>query len=93
MRPKPAHPVASRADFRTLANSIPQLAWIADGSGYIFWYNQRWYDYTGTTMEQMVGWGWKLVHHPDHADAVFARFQEALGKGEEVGGHLPAPPP
>jgi PAS domain S-box-containing protein len=35
--------------FRTLANSIPQLAWMTDKTGWIFWYNQRWYDYTGTT--------------------------------------------
>ncbi|MBV8828067.1 MAG: PAS domain-containing protein, partial [Acidobacteriaceae bacterium] len=31
--------------FRTLANSIPQLAWMADDQGSTFWYNQRWYDF------------------------------------------------
>ncbi|MGA7029417.1 MAG: CHASE3 domain-containing protein, partial [Candidatus Acidiferrales bacterium] len=35
--------------FRTLANNIPQLAWMADEHGSIFWYNDRWFDYTGTT--------------------------------------------
>src|SRR6185312_7126133 len=39
------------SQFRTLANSIPQLAWMADRNGSIFWYNQRWYDYTGTRFE------------------------------------------
>src|SRR6516162_7782871 len=51
--------------FRTLANSIPQLAWMADKEGYIFWYNDRWYDYTGTTLEEMKSWGWPKVHHPN----------------------------
>lgn len=37
----------SEERFRTLANAIPQLAWIADGKGQIYWYNQRWYDYIG----------------------------------------------
>ena len=37
----------SETQFRTLANAIPQLAWMARPDGYVFWYNQRWYDYTG----------------------------------------------
>src|SRR5688500_13101457 len=45
------------ARFRTLANAIPQLVWIADAEGAIHWYNRRWYDYTGTTLEEMQGWG------------------------------------
>ena len=47
----------SDAQFRTLANAIPQLCWMANADGWIFWYNQRWYEYTGTTPEQMEGWG------------------------------------
>jgi PAS domain-containing protein len=54
----------SEERFRTLANSIPQLAWMARADGFILWYNQRWYDYTGTTPEQMEGWGWQSVHDP-----------------------------
>src|SRR5205807_7844035 len=45
----------SEAQFRTLANSIPQLAWMAHPDGSVFWYNQRWYDYTGATLEQTYG--------------------------------------
>ncbi len=51
-------------DYRNLAESLPQLAWIAEADGNIVWYNQRWYDYTGTTLETMRGWGWRSVHHP-----------------------------
>src|SRR5438270_10404243 len=40
----------SESQFRSLANSIPQLAWMTHADGSIFWYNQRWYDYTGTTL-------------------------------------------
>jgi PAS domain S-box-containing protein len=45
----------SEQQFRTLANAIPQLCWMANADGWIFWYNQRWYQYTGTTPEQMKG--------------------------------------
>jgi PAS domain S-box-containing protein len=69
--------------FRTMADNISQFAWMADASGYIFWYNQRWYDYTGTTLEEMQGWGWQQVHHPDHVDRVVAKIQHAWDTGEE----------
>jgi len=72
----------SEARFRMLADSIPQLAWIADETGAINWYNQRWFDYTGTTLDEMQGWGWKKVHEPAHLDRVVAGFQRAIGAGE-----------
>ena len=54
----------SEAQFHLLAETIPQLAWSTRPDGYIDWYNQRWYDYTGTTFETMQGWGWRSVHDP-----------------------------
>jgi PAS domain S-box-containing protein len=72
----------SEQQFRTLADSIPQLAWIADGEGSINWYNQRWYDYTGTTLEQVEGWGWKTIHHPDHVERVVERIRRSWASGE-----------
>lgn len=71
-----------REQFTALANNIPQLAWIADPSGWIYWYNQRWYDYTGTTLADMEGWGWEKVHHPDHVDRVVAKVSKAWESGE-----------
>ncbi|MEO6829824.1 MAG: PAS domain-containing protein [Acidobacteriaceae bacterium] len=68
--------------FRLLANSIPQLVWIADADGGITWFNRRWYDYTGTTREQMKGWGWQSVHHPDYLPAVLAGYRKSLASGE-----------
>jgi PAS domain S-box-containing protein len=58
----------SEARFRELADNISQFAWTADQSGWIYWYNKRWHDYTGTTLEEMQGWGWQKVHHPEHVD-------------------------
>jgi PAS domain S-box-containing protein len=69
-------------NFQLLANSIPQLAWMAHADGWIFWYNRRWYDYTGTTATEMEGWGWRKVHHPDHVDRVVARVQRSWESGE-----------
>ncbi len=70
------------ARFRMLANNISQFAWTADQTGSIFWYNQRWYDYTGTTLEEMQGWGWMKVQHPDHLERVQERFRACIDRGE-----------
>ncbi|HYW11614.1 MAG TPA: PAS domain-containing protein, partial [Longimicrobium sp.] len=72
----------SERQFRSLAESIPQLAWMADETGAISWYNQRWYDYTGTTLEQMAGWGWRTLHHPDHLARVETRYRAAVESGD-----------
>jgi PAS domain S-box-containing protein len=72
----------SQQRFYTLANSINQLAWIADEKGWIYWYNERWFEYTGTTLEEMEGWGWEKVHHPDHIERVVSFVKEAWQKDE-----------
>ncbi len=69
--------------FRTLADNISQLAWMADASGWIFWYNRRWFDYTGTTLDQMQGWGWRQAHHPEHLDRVVERFRSCIETGKK----------
>jgi PAS domain S-box-containing protein len=68
----------SEERFRMLANSIPQLAWMARADGFILWYNQRWYDYTGTTPEQMEGWGWQSVHDPAVLPTVLSKWRDAI---------------
>ena len=68
--------------FRTLADSIPQLAWMARPDGYIFWYNRRWYDYTGTTLEQMQGWGWQSVHDPSELPRVVETIKVSFASGD-----------
>lgn len=73
----------SEERFRNLANSIPQLAWIMDPTGYINWYNERWYKYTGTTYEEMKGWGWQKVHHIDSVNEITQKFKEAIENGKE----------
>ncbi|MCF3650562.1 hybrid sensor histidine kinase/response regulator [Synoicihabitans lomoniglobus] len=71
----------SERRFRNLADNISQLAWMTDETGYIFWYNKRWFDYTGTTLDEMRGWGWRKVHHPDHEERVVRKISECFESG------------
>jgi PAS domain S-box-containing protein len=68
--------------FYQLANSIPQLAWIADKDGAIFWYNERWYQYTGSNYADMQGWKWQSVHHPDMLEKVLTEWTASIKTGE-----------
>ena len=72
----------SERQILNFANSIPTLAWMANADGWIFWYNKRWYDYTGTTPEQMEGWGWQSVHDPAMLPKVMEQWNSVIRTGE-----------
>jgi hypothetical protein len=68
----------SERRFRDLADNIDQLAWITDASGSVLWYNRRWFEYTGTTPEEMLGWGWRSVHDPEALPWVLELWRSSL---------------
>ena len=71
----------SEAQLRLLANTIPQMAWIADPDGAIHWFNDRWYEYTGGTAQQMAGWRWTSVHDPERRAEMVTEWKRALATG------------
>jgi len=73
---------SSERQFRTMIEGLPQLAWWARPDGFIDYYNPRWYEYTGTTPEDMVGWGWQSVHDPVVLPDVMVRWQASITTGE-----------
>ncbi|MDP9162821.1 MAG: ATP-binding protein [Pseudomonadota bacterium] len=68
-------------ELSALADNLPNPAWIAHADGSIFWYNRAWYDYTGATPDEMMGWGWSAVHHPDELARVTAEWAATLATG------------
>ncbi len=68
--------------FRLLADNIPNLAWMADPDGWIYWYNSQWYEYTGTSEQDMEGWGWQSVHDPAQLQNVLKRWQASIKTGK-----------
>jgi PAS domain S-box-containing protein len=72
----------SEQRFRQLADNISQFAWMADARGNVFWYNQRWYDYTGLSPAEMAGFDWRKLNHPDHLDRALQSFQRSIETGD-----------
>ena len=72
----------SEAQFRNFADSMPQLAWIAHANGSVYWNNQGWYDYTGTSAKDIPNWEWQSVHDPLTLPKVLARWTESITTGK-----------
>ena len=68
--------------FQSMAEAIPEIIWTADPDGEDDYFNQRCFDYTGMTFEQLRGSGWKEMVHPDDIDDCYAKWQTALRRGE-----------
>ena len=72
----------SEKQFRTLANSIPQLAWMADRDGSILWYSDRWYEYTGLSRDETDSASWQARVEPEHLQSVLDTWRESIKRGE-----------
>jgi PAS domain S-box-containing protein len=72
----------SEERFRTLADNISQLAWMADTNGSIFWFNKRWYEYTGTTHDEIKQKGLSIIVDPDYFEEVMSGYVESVKSGK-----------
>lgn len=72
----------SEENFRTLADNISHLVWMADAQGNVFWLNQQWLSYTGATHDELCGRGWTALQHPDHAPRSVAKLTECFRFGK-----------
>jgi diguanylate cyclase (GGDEF)-like protein/PAS domain S-box-containing protein len=67
----------SEEEFRTLAESMPQIVWITRADGWNIYFNQQWADYTGLTLEESQGHGWNKPFHPDDRKGAWDAWQKA----------------
>ena len=72
----------SERQFQGLAEGLPVICWTADATGSFDWYNHRWYEFTGQTPEEAVGWGWQAMHHPDDFLDVMRKWPHSIATGE-----------
>ena len=71
----------SEEELRALADSIPQLAWVARADGHASWFNRGWYEYTGSAPGQPEGWGWQDAHDPRALPGFLERWRACLASG------------
>src|ERR1700674_4928894 len=69
-------------DVRLVVDTIPILAWSARSDGSADFFNQRWLDYTGLSVEQARDWGWTVALHPDDLSGLVDYWRSVLAAGE-----------
>ncbi|KAF2736663.1 hypothetical protein EJ04DRAFT_432537 [Polyplosphaeria fusca] len=69
--------------FEYIANFMPVMVWTTTPDGLHDWFSQRWYDYTGLTVEESLGEGWRLPFHPEDMPATAEKWMRSLRTGEE----------
>lgn len=72
----------SELAFRTLADAMPQMVWISTPDGSNVYFNQRWVDYTGLTLDESYGRGWNTPFHPDDKQPAWNAWNHATATGE-----------
>jgi len=72
----------SEQRFVTLANFVPQLVWICTADGSNVYFNRRWVEYTGLTLEESYGKAWNTPFHPDDGQAARDAWNRATRTGE-----------
>ncbi len=73
---------ASEHQYQQLADAMPQIVWSARPDGYLDYYNRRWFEYTGLTLEETIGWGWQPVLHPEDVERCAKVWTEAVSSGQ-----------
>ena len=68
---------------RLIIDTIPVPAWSSHPDGSSAFISQRWLDYTGIPMDEALGWGWKVVVHPDDLDRTMEYWRAVLADHEE----------
>jgi len=81
-----AHRVTAARDgearFRMLAEAIPEIVWTATPKLGTDYCNQRWYDLTGLSEPQTLGWGWADGLHPDDRPVCLQNWEKAQSTGD-----------
>jgi PAS domain S-box-containing protein len=73
----------SELHFRRMADTVPSIIWVTDKDGYCTYLNKHWYECTGQTEQEALGFGWLKATHPEDAPATEITFLDANTKQVE----------
>ena len=69
---------AAAAELQALVDNLPEMAFTTRPDGFVDFYSRRWFEYTGTTHEDMQGWGWQSVHDPAELPRVLEGWTRSI---------------
>ena len=72
----------SERNLRTTIDTIPAYVFSALPDGSFDFASQNWFDYSGLSPEEVYGWDWTDVVHPEDRDRAVEKWRESLATGE-----------
>jgi PAS domain S-box-containing protein len=77
-----AHARTNEQNYQFLAETIPQIVWVANADGSVSYFNQNWNEYTGQRPEEGHEWGWQAVIHPHDLPHTIERWTHSVATGD-----------
>jgi two-component system, LuxR family, sensor kinase FixL len=72
----------SEKRFQTMADAAPVLIWVSGEDKLCTYFNKAWLEFTGRSMEQELGKGWKEGLHPDDLTKISQTYGPAVDARE-----------
>src|SRR5580704_1953131 len=73
---------SERSNAQLLVDSIPALIHTARPDGHLDYFNKRWLEYLGATLDQVAGWNWTNFVHPEDVEGILTKWRTCLATGE-----------
>jgi len=67
---------------RLVVDTTPALIHTGRPDGYLDYFNQRWLEYLGVTLEDLCGWRWTNSVHPEDVEGIVQKWRASLASGE-----------
>jgi len=67
---------------RLAIDTTPALIHTGRPNGYLDYFNHRWLEYLGLSLEDISGWRWTNVIHPDDVEELVRKWRSSLATGE-----------
>ena len=71
----------SERNLRTTIDTIPAFIFSALPDGSFDFASQNWFDYSGLSPEEVYGWDWTDVVHPEDRDRAVEKWRESMATG------------
>jgi PAS domain S-box-containing protein len=84
LRRSEARLAEAERELRLTLDSIPVITWRGAANGYVQQLNKRWFEYTGTTPEQVRGRHWKSCVHPEDLELLVETGRQYVASGTPI---------
>ena len=74
----------SEEHLRLVIDTAPAMLHSARPDGYVDFFNKRWLEYVGVSLEEISGWRWTNVIHPDDVEDILAKWRSSVATGRPL---------